>query len=94
VKLVLDNDRGTGIQASSPRIKYGAGSAKAGNQRYMKLDSCFHRKLWIPACVGMTTKEREAVRSTRSRPVFGTPRLQCEGGFRYLEVRTKPREIT
>ncbi|MDI7258750.1 MAG: hypothetical protein QME90_02385, partial [Thermodesulfobacteriota bacterium] len=25
--------------------------AKAGNQKYMKLDSCFHRKPWIPAGV-------------------------------------------
>ena len=23
--------------------------AKAGNQKYMNLDSCFHRKPWIPA---------------------------------------------
>jgi len=37
-----------------PRIKYGAGSAKAGNQKYMNLDSCFHRKPWIPAFAGMT----------------------------------------
>jgi len=37
-----------------PRIKYGAGSAKAGNQEYMNLDSCFHRKPWIPAFTGMT----------------------------------------
>ena len=32
-----------------PRIKYGAGSANAGNQKHMNLDSCFHRKPWIPA---------------------------------------------
>jgi hypothetical protein len=44
----------TGIQEVVPRIKYGAGSAKAGNQKYMKLDSCFHRNPWIPACAGMT----------------------------------------
>jgi len=30
---------------------------KAGNQKYMKLDSCFHRKPWIPAFVGMTDKK-------------------------------------
>jgi hypothetical protein len=29
--------------------------AKAGNQKYMKLDSCFHGELWIPASAGMTT---------------------------------------
>jgi len=28
--------------------------AKAGNQKYMNLDSCFHRKPWIPAFAGMT----------------------------------------
>ena len=25
--------------------------ANAGNQKYMKLNSCFHRKPWIPAGV-------------------------------------------
>jgi len=28
--------------------------AKAGNQKYMNLDSCFYRKPWIPAFAGMT----------------------------------------
>src|SRR3972149_2294657 len=28
--------------------------AKAGNQKYMNLDSCFHRKPWTPAFAGMT----------------------------------------
>ena len=36
-----------------PRIKYGAGSAQAGNYTIL-LDSCFHRKPWIPAFAGMT----------------------------------------
>jgi len=44
------------------RNKYGVNSggnqdvvpAKAGNQGHIKLDSCLHRKPWIPAYAGMT----------------------------------------
>jgi hypothetical protein len=28
--------------------------ANAGNQKHIKLGSCFHRKPWIPASAGMT----------------------------------------
>ena len=41
-----------------PCIKYGAGSAQAGDYTIL-LDSCFHRKPWIPVFTGMTEKRRE-----------------------------------
>jgi len=37
----------------------GAVPANAGNQRHIKLDSCFHRKPWIPAFAGMTSGGNE-----------------------------------
>jgi hypothetical protein len=53
----------------------------------MKLDSCFHRKPWIPACTGMTCKRTRMFEvDFKSTLCLRPPRLRGEGGLVLLAI--------